>query len=108
MAEEALVVLSTFPDADTARRIAKTLIEERLAACVNLLPAVESIYRWKGKIETSTEVLALLKTDIGHYRTMEGRLRELHPYEAPECLALSVSEGLPLYLRWITDSLNES
>jgi periplasmic divalent cation tolerance protein len=107
MPEEALVVLATFPDADTARRIVRTLVEERLAACGNLIPAVESIYRWEGKVESATEILAVLKTDLGHYRTLEARLAALHPYQVPECIALRVEEGLPGYLRWITGSVNE-
>lgn len=107
MAEEALVVFATFPDAETARRIVRTLVEERLAACGNIVPAVESIYRWEGKVETATEVLAVLKTDLGHYRTMEARLIALHPYEVPECIGLRVEEGAPSYLRWITESVNE-
>ena len=105
MPEEAVVVFVTFPDADTARRIVRTLVEERLAACGNIVPGVESIYRWEGKIETATEVLAVLKTDLGHYRTMEARLVALHPYEVPECLALRVEEGLPAYLQWLTASV---
>ena len=107
MAEEALVVFATFPDVDTARRIVRILVEERLAACGNLVPGVESIYRWQGQIETSAEVLAVLKTDLGHYRALEARLLALHPYEVPESLALRVEEGSPAYLRWLTDALNE-
>ena len=106
MAEEALVVFATFPDADTARRIVRTLVEERLAACGNLVPAVESIYRWEGKVNTASEVLAVLKTDLGHYRALEARLAALHPYEVPECLAVRVEEGLPAYLHWLTAAVN--
>ncbi len=105
MAEEALVVFATFPDLDTARRIVRTLVEERLIACGNLVPGVESIYRWKGAIETSGEVFAVLKTEIGRYQMLEVRLRELHPYEVPECIALRVADGLPDYLRWIAESI---
>ena len=106
MPEEALVVFATFPDAEKARQVVRTLVEERLAACGNIVPAVESIYRWEGKVETANEVLVVLKTDLGHYRTLEARLKALHPYEVPECLALRVEEGLPDYLRWITESVN--
>jgi len=105
MAEEALVVFATFPDVDTARRIVRTLVEERLIACGNLVPGVESIYTWKGAVETSTEIFAVLKTEISRYAAVEARLRELHPYEVPECIALRVADGLPDYLRWITESI---
>ena len=106
MPEEALVVLVTFPDVETARRIVTTLVEERLAACGNLVPGIESIYRWQGAVETATEVLALLKTENSRFEALESRLKELHPYEVPECLALSVAEGSLPYLRWLTESVN--
>ncbi len=96
-----LMVFSTFPDASIARQIATTLIEERLAACVNLLPGVESIYQWEGKMESSQEVLALLKTTAEIYQSLERRLKELHPYEVPEVVAIpaeGVQEG---YLQWV-------
>ena len=105
MAEEAVVVFTTFPDQETARRIVRALVEEHLIACGNLVPGVESIYRWKGEIETSGETLAILKTEIGQYSAMEQRLRNLHPYEVPECIMLRVRDGSPDYLRWITESL---
>jgi periplasmic divalent cation tolerance protein len=104
--EEALVVLVTFPDADTARRIVTALVEERLAACGNLISTVESIYRWQGAIETANETLVLLKTEVGRYVALETRLKELHPYEVPECLALSVAKGSLPYLRWVNESVN--
>ena len=84
MPEEALIVYSTFPDVETARRIGRQLLDEKLAACVNLVPQVESMYHWKGAIETSTEVLAVIKTTIGQYQSLETKIRELHPYELPE------------------------
>ena len=105
MAEEALVVFSTFPDAETARKIGRALVEEKLAACVNLLPRIESIYRWQGKIETSEEVLALIKTTIGKYQQLEQRIRALHSYEVPEIIALRPHDGLPEYLNWIEQSV---
>ena len=106
MPEEALVVLVTFPDVETARRIVTTLVEERLAACGNLLPNVESIYRWQGAVETASEVLVLLKTEIRSYSALETRLQELHPYEVPECLAVNVATGSLPYLRWLNESVN--
>ena len=104
MPEEALLVFSTFPDATTARSIAQTVVGEHLAACVNLVPQIESIYRWQGKIETGTEVLAILKTTHGRYQQLEARLRELHPYEVPEIVMLQIRDGLPSYLNWIVQS----
>ncbi|MEQ1859651.1 MAG: divalent-cation tolerance protein CutA [Chthoniobacteraceae bacterium] len=101
----ALVVLATFPDIVTARRIVRTLVEERLIACGNLVPGVESIYRWKGEVETGAEVLGILKTEDSRFDQLKVRLRELHPYEVPECIALPVADGLPDYLRWIGESV---
>ena len=105
MPEEALVVLVTFPDVETARRIVTTLVEERLAACGNLVPNVESIYRWQGAVETASEVLVLLKTEIRSYSALETRLQELHPYEVPECLAVNIAKGASPYLRWLNESV---
>lgn len=104
MAENVLLVLSTFGTADEARRIARTLVEERLVACANLLPPIESIYRWKGEIEVSAETLVLFKTVTDNYPQLETRLRELHPYEVPEIVAFRVDTGLPSYLRWVDES----
>ena len=107
MAEDSRLILSTFPDADTARRIARILVEEKLAACVNLVPQIESIYRWKGAIETASEVLALIKSTIGKYQMLENRIRELHPYEVPEIVCLHIETGSLDYLRWIEQSVLE-
>ena len=79
-----LVVLTSFPDAGQARQAARVLVEERLAACVSLLPGAESIYRWQGRIESTAEVLALIKTHADLYDRLAARLGELHPYEVPE------------------------
>ena len=104
MAEEVLVVLSTWPDLEKARSAARILVEEQLAACANLVPGVESIYRWEGEIETSAEVLMVLKTTSGCYPRLEARIKALHPYEVPEIVSLRVSNGLPAYLRWVAAS----
>jgi periplasmic divalent cation tolerance protein len=104
MAEDALLVLSTFGNADEARRISRALVEEHLVACANLLPAIESIYHWKGKVETSSETMVVFKTTTDRYWQLENRLRELHPYDVPEIIAVRVHAGLPAYLRWIDDS----
>jgi len=95
------VALSTAPDADTAARIARALVEERLAACVNLVPAVRSIYRWRDRIEDAAEVLLVIKTRAERVEALAARLRALHPYELPELVALPVADGLAPYLDWV-------
>ena len=107
MAEDTLVVLSTFGDADEARRVGRTLVEERLAACANIVPAVESIYRWQGAIETSAEVMVIFKTNIDRYYRLEARLKELHSYEVPEIVAIPVRVGSLPYLRWVDESCQD-
>src|ERR1044072_5143964 len=99
-----LLVLSTFPDSATASQVARKLVEEKLAACANILPAVESIYRWQGKIETGTETLVLFKTTEEGYDRLQTSLRELHPYEVPEIIAVPVDRGLPDYLEWVASN----
>ena len=97
--ENAMVVLCTFPDIEQARQIGAALVERQVAACVNLLPGVESIYRWEGKVEQAAEVLGIIKTT--RYAELEAAIRELHPYQVPEILALEVAGGLPAYLAWV-------
>jgi periplasmic divalent cation tolerance protein len=107
MAEEIIVVFTTWPDATTARAAAETLVREKLAACASVLPGVESVYRWKGNVERAAEVLAIIKTTAPHYAALEQRLRTLHPYEVPEIVSLRVSDGLPAYLQWVAESCGE-
>lgn len=95
------VALSTAPDGETAARIARALVEERLAACVNLVPAVRSIYRWQGRVEDDAEVLLVIKTRAERVDALGERLRALHPYELPELVALPVTAGLAPYLDWV-------
>ena len=97
------LILSTCPDRRTAKRIAKTLVAERLAACVNLVPAVESIYRWKGKIESATEILLVIKARAADYKRIDARLRSLHPYSLPEVIAIDIADGDTRYLAWISN-----
>jgi periplasmic divalent cation tolerance protein len=97
----ALLCLSTCSDQATARRIAETLVGERLAACVNLVPGMRSVYRWKGQVETSDEVLMLIKTSAQRLPDLRERLLALHPYELPELIAVEIADGLPAYLDWI-------
>lgn len=100
-AAPALLCLSTAPDRPVADRIARTLVEERLAACVNLLPGITSVYRWQGAVETGEEVLMLAKTSAERLDALTARIAELHPYDVPEVVAVEIGGGLPAYLEWI-------
>jgi periplasmic divalent cation tolerance protein len=104
-AMELLVVLCTFPNLDSARQIGTALVEAQLAACVNLCPAVESIYRWQGKVESAAEVLALIKTTRAGFEALERKLVELHPYEVPEIIALPPEKVSHAYAKWVQDSV---
>ena len=99
--EEVVICLTTFPDSEKARQIGTVWVESQLAACLNLLPGVESIYRWEGKTERSTEVLAIVKTTRGRLPELEASLHELHPYELPEFLILTLDGGSSEYLAWV-------
>lgn len=103
MAVEVLLVLTNCPDEDSAARIALALVENRLAACVNALPPVESTYRWQGAIERVTEVPLLIKCTRERYPALEEALRQLHPYTVPEIIALPVAAGFAPYLRWVDE-----
>ena len=100
---EALVVLTNCPDEEVADRIARTLVESGLAACVNRLAPASSIYRWQGAIERATETPLLIKTTRERYAEIEQAIRALHPYEVPEIIAMPVSAGLAAYLRWVAE-----
>lgn len=101
MKEEVVAMLVTAPDEETGRRIARALVEERLAACVNVLPGVRSIYRWKGAVEEASEVMLVAKTRAERAGLLAARVRALHPYELPEVVALPVTDGSRAYLRWV-------
>lgn len=101
------VVLTTCPDPATADRIARTLVQERLAACGNVVPGVTSIYRWEGRIETAGECLLILKTRAERLAALAARLDEIHPYDVPEVLALPVEAGATAYLRWVREETGE-
>ena len=101
------IVLSTAGSEDEARRIAHHLVEHQLAACVNIIPQIESIYRWQGKIESSREWLLLIKTTDERFAAVRDALRELHSYDLPECIALEIKDGSPEYLRWLEESVDE-
>ena len=96
-----LLCLCTAPDLATARALADALVGERLAACVNLLPGLESVYRWQGQVERGQEVLLLIKTTRTCLPALQARIVALHPYELPEVLAVESAGGLPAYLNWI-------
>ncbi len=101
MQVSALICFCTCPDAETAQRIATALVEERLAACVNVLPGVRSVYRWQDQVEQADEVLLLVKTMPAHFAQLKTRLLELHPYELPEVLAVETDHAHPDYLLWV-------
>jgi len=104
MAEKILLALSTFPDLETARKISNQLVTGKLAACANILPAVESIYRWKEKIEKANETLVLFKVSEDRRSAFQEKLQSLHPYEVPEIIFVSIAGGLPEYLCWVAGS----
>ncbi|NJD08555.1 MAG: divalent-cation tolerance protein CutA [Methylococcaceae bacterium] len=95
------LVFSTCPEAETANRLAHLLVEQRLAACVNLLPGITSCYRWQGAVETASEVLLMAKTATHRYGEVERAIRQHHPYELPEIVMVPIGHGLPPYLQWI-------
>ena len=103
-----LLVYCTCPDRAVADNLAGSLVAGGLAACVNILPGVESIYRWKGKIERSDEFMLLIKSDIAHFKALEDTISNLHPYEVPEILAVPVEAGHQPYLEWIDQCLEDS
>ena len=102
---EALLVLVTVPNAETADRLAEALVGERLAACVNVVGGVRSVYRWKGAVERDQELLCVCKTTRAGFERLRARVVELHPYELPEVIALPVAAGHAPYLDWITASV---
>ena len=98
--DELVMVYCTAPDRDTAERLARTVVEERLCACVNVLPGVRSVYRWDGAVESADEVLLVAKTARSRFPALRDRLVALHPYELPEVVAVKVELGTAAYLDW--------
>lgn len=98
---EAYLVITNLPDRDSAARLAQTLVERRLAACVNVLSPCRSFYRWKGKIEDTEEFPLLIKTTRDRYAELESVIRAGHPYELPEIVAVPLTGGLPAYIEWV-------
>ena len=101
-----LLVITNLPDAPSAEKLARRLIEERAAACVNQLAPCTSTYRWQENIETATEVPLLIKTTCAAYPRLEQLIRAAHPYELPEIIAVPVTTGLPAYLDWVNRETN--
>jgi len=99
--EDSLLVLTNMPDAQSAQDLARHLVELRLAACVNILPGVQSVYRWDGAIEEASEVTLLIKTMRGRYAEIEAVIKQRHVYQIPEIIAVSIENGLPAYLDWM-------
>lgn len=97
-----LLVITNLPDAAAAERVATALVERRLAACVNRLAPCRSTYRWEGAIQHDEEHPLLIKTDAARYAELEAAIRELHPYELPEIVAVDIQRGLPAYLAWVS------
>lgn len=104
MSDEIVLAFSTFPDVETARRVAREIVELRLAACGNIVPQIHSVYRWQGKLESGEEALAIFKLSASGYAAFETKLRSLHPYDVPEIISCKVNAGLPEYLRWVTEN----
>ncbi len=100
------IVLTTASSEDEARKIARHLLEHRLAACVNVVPHVASIYRWQGKIEEAREWLLIVKTTAAAFSQVREAIAELHSYELPECICLTMENGSPAYLEWIAESVS--
>lgn len=98
------IVLVTCPDNEVAGRLAATLVEERLAACVNVVGGIRSVYRWEGKVQEDAEVLLIIKTREALFAPLEARIKALQPYEVPEIIALPITQGSAEYLDWIAQS----
>jgi periplasmic divalent cation tolerance protein len=105
-AMEYCLVLCTCPVGESAKSLAEALVKEGLAACVNILPGLTSVYVWQGELESSQEALLLAKTERHVYPRLEQRLQELHPYELPEIIAVDIESGLPAYLNWVSQCLS--
>jgi periplasmic divalent cation tolerance protein len=100
-----LLVFCNAPSQDVADTLATALLEERLAACVNILAPCRSVYRWQGRVESTVEIPLLIKTSAQVYPALQARIAALHPYQVPEIVACEISQGLPAYLTWVQQAL---
>ncbi len=100
-----ILVITTFPDLDTAQRMSREMVQEKLAACVNIVAAGQSIYIWKGEICQETEHIAIIKTTDNCYQKIENYIKEKHPYELPEIISTPITKGSKDYLAWLTNGL---
>lgn len=98
------LIYCTFPNADKAAEVGRTLVDEKLVACVNIVPGLRSIYRWQGQVYDEAEVLTISKTTVERYSALERRLVELHPYDCPEVIAVRVQDGYEQYLTWVDEN----
>lgn len=101
--DRVMLLYSTAPDEETAKRIARELVDKKLAACVSLMPGLYSVYRWQGKVEEATEVSIMIKTGQSRLAELSAALVSLHPYDVPELVAVPVSGGFEPYLQWVKD-----
>lgn len=101
------LILCTCPSHEVAEQLATSLVEQRLAACINIVPGLTSIYHWEGKLEKGTEELLLIKTTQDRYLALQNAIQQQHPYELPEIIAVTLEDGSPDYLRWLTTSLED-
>lgn len=99
------VIFNTCPNSDVAAEVASALVEKKLAACVNILPGITSVYSWQGKIEKDQEVLLVIKTESECYEAVQAEICKLHPYELPEVVSVSIDKALPDYLSWISENV---
>ena len=102
--KEVKMVICTFPNMEKARQIGTSLVQMQLVACVNLIPGIQSVYCWEGKVEAQEEVMAFFKTSAARYGELEQKLMEMHPYELPELVVVELADGLPAYLQWVLSS----
>ena len=100
---ESVLVITNFPDKKTASALAEVLIDQHVAACVNMLSPCTSVYRWQDKVESAEEIPMLIKTQRQHYERVEQLIKIMHPYELPEVIMVPITRGLPAYLQWIAD-----
>jgi len=102
--EKSILVLSTFPVSISVKDIAEILVNEKLAACINIIPEVQSVFRWKDKVDNAPENILIIKTTLNLYDILERRIKELHPYELPEIIAVPIEKGLTEYLNWVSEN----